>query len=151
MRFRFDLSSVEASPSLPPGTYRAAVKQVELREGKSSGKPYLNWTFQVLEPPFVGRVVYLTTSLQEHALFRLKEVFLALGEESNLVELEVDEDTNLLTYPQVVGREVLLRVGERPGPDGLPRPEVLAVLPAPKDEGAPARPAMTPPTRRAIK
>lgn len=150
MRFRFDLSSVEVSPSLPPGTYRAAVKQVELREGKSSGKPYLNWTFQVLEPPFVGRVVYLTTSLQEHALFRLKEVLVALGEDANLVELEVDEDTNLLTYPQVVGKEVLLRVGERPGPDGLPRPEVLAVLPPPSEE-APARTAMTPPTRRVIK
>lgn len=96
--------------NLPPeGEAEAVITKVELKTGKDSGKPYLNWEFELLDPEFLGRKVWMITSLADTAIFRLKQTVEALGIVDSL-DLDIDEETNLVTSPDFVDTEVTILI-----------------------------------------
>ena len=64
---------------VPPDEYEVIVEECEVREGKTTGIGYLNWTFRISSGPYAGRCVFATTSLQNNALWKLQELCQALG------------------------------------------------------------------------
>lgn len=61
---------------VPPGDYAVKVKKVVVKESKNE-KPYLNWELVGLNGALKGQTIYHTTSLQEQALFNLRNTLLA--------------------------------------------------------------------------
>lgn len=106
-----DFSKVESSEPIPVSNQPVIVDQIELRESKSSEHHYLNWKLVISDGPFTGRVLYMITSLAPKALFKLQEVMAAFGYDSKgSVPLEVDDATNLLISPPLVGRPAMAAV-----------------------------------------
>lgn len=98
-----DFSQVEAPEPIANGTYPAIVQQVEQRQAEDGEYPYFAWEFQVSEGAAEGRSLYLNTSLSPKALWRLQALVENLGVYQQEMEFEVDEDSNLLISPNVVG------------------------------------------------
>jgi len=111
-----DLSNVKEFEALPAGKYEAIIESVQ--HGMSQeGKPTLKWTFAVAEGEYTGRKLFMNTSLQPQALWKLKATFDGLGlstedAEGNptAIDLDVDDETNELTEPNLIGVAVLLTV-----------------------------------------
>jgi len=110
-----NFAEVESSSfePLPEGNYEVVVDRVEIRESKSSEHYYLNWELEVQDGEFENQRLWMITSLSPKAMFRLKDVFVALGvitgDEEDF-ELEWDEQVEvtpkegpLLTNPEVDG------------------------------------------------
>jgi hypothetical protein len=100
-RVTIDFSEVESFAAIPEDEYAVVVEEVEMREGDKA--PYLNWKLKVTEGEFEGRFQWMMTSLSPKALWRLKETLENLGIVEEEFELEVDEDTNLVIQPELVG------------------------------------------------
>jgi len=67
---------------MPPAVYDATVFNCEMKTGKDSGQPYLNWEFNIQTPGFEKRKAWYITSLQPNALWNLKSLLEAItGEE----------------------------------------------------------------------
>ena len=104
--FNFD----DIPDSVPgEGEIEAVIDNIELKYGKDSGKPYLNWTFTIVEGDHEKSKLWMITSLADTALFRLKQIAEQLGFEG-LFELEIDENTNMVTYPPLDGTAVTLDI-----------------------------------------
>ena len=102
-----DLSDV--SSGVPePGEYSIIVHEVEVREGDKG--PYLNWDLVITEGEWEGRHLYHITSLSEKSLWNLVGFVEALGFEAELMELEYDEETGVLLYPEFVGSVAIAEV-----------------------------------------
>lgn len=86
------------------GIYTVELKSVETKTGKESGQPYWLWTFEIPADAdeHGGKRFWLNTSLQDNALWKLKEVFEAFGETP-----ETDTDT-------LIGEQVRIVVSARP-------------------------------------
>lgn len=85
--------------TIEPGRYRAKV--IDIEEGDSqSGNPMLTWTWEILDGDFAGSELRSYTSLQEHALFGLKNHLEAFG-----LSGEVEADTDKL-----IGKTAILVV-----------------------------------------
>lgn len=84
------LADVESSSREPidPGTYAATISNLTEKVGSSSGKPYLALELTVQDDDFDGRKVFDNVSLQENALWKLKELAEAAG-----VEIDDEFDT----------------------------------------------------------
>lgn len=98
------------------GRYRVTVFELTREVGKSSGKPYLKWCFQVCEgEPFAGRRIWDNTSLSDNAKWRLVQVLKACG-------IDVPKGHLKLNPNDLLGRELILNVGQEPDdyrdPDG---------------------------------
>ncbi len=106
--FKFDFSEIPDSV-VPEGEVEAVITKIELRTSKSSGQPYLNWEFTIAEGDYENSKLWMITSLTDKSLFRLKQVAESLGF-TETFELEIDEDTNLVTYPMLDGTAVTLKV-----------------------------------------
>lgn len=78
-----DFTGVDTKGRVPPeGDYVLRVaKAPELKEGEDSGKQYLKWEFNALDPQTKQKIgkVWHNTSLQPQALFNLKGLLIALG------------------------------------------------------------------------
>src|SRR5579863_441865 len=48
-------------PDLPDNMYFARVAKIATKIGKESGKPYLSWGFEIVQPPFQKRWVWANT------------------------------------------------------------------------------------------
>lgn len=77
-KITLDFSKVVEFELLPKGEYIASVFQVEKKE-TTSGNEYLTWTFKILEGEYTGRKMFLNTSLQPRALWRLQKILKALN------------------------------------------------------------------------
>lgn len=110
---KINFAEVESSfEPLPEGRYECVIEKVEVRDSKSSDNDYLNWELNVLDDEYEGRKLWMITSLSPKALFRLKDVFLALGviEEDEELDLEWEDDVDiqqqegpLVTNPELEG------------------------------------------------
>lgn len=145
---RINFAEVESSfEPLPEGQYEVVIETVEVRESKSSDNDYLNWQFKVLDDEYEGRMLWMITSLSERALFRLKDVFLALGviEEDEEIDIEWEEGVDITPQegPRLINPEVeglaCIAVVTNEMYDGRERNRVNELL----ESGAPA------PTRKA--
>lgn len=110
--FKIDFEEVESFAALPQGEYNVVVEEVEMRESQSSEYPYLNWKLKVTEGEYIGRFVWMMTSTSPKALWRLKETLDNLEVPLDDFNLVVDEDTNLVTEPALVGLPAMAPVRE---------------------------------------
>jgi hypothetical protein len=106
-----NFAEIESSfEPLPEGQYDVIVERVEVRESKSSDNDYLNWEFVVQDEEYEDRRLWMITSLSEKALFRLKDVFLALGviADDEEVDIEWDDSVDITPTegPQLLNPEV---------------------------------------------
>lgn len=84
---------------IEPGRYPARVVDIEEKES-STGNPMLAWSWELEGGDYSGREIMSFTSLQDHALFGLKEHLEAFG-----ISGEVDIDTDKL-----IGKTAMLTV-----------------------------------------
>jgi len=99
-----DFSDVESFEAIEDGEYPVVIEQVEYVEPASEDKyPYLNVTLEISEGEHEGRKLWTIWSFSPKALWRMKQVFENLGLPIDEVEFEVDEDTNYVTDPEIVG------------------------------------------------
>lgn len=105
--------------AIPEGRYPIVVEKVEVRESKSSDNHYLNWEMTVTDGEFEGRKLWMITSLSPKALFRLKDVFDALGVLEDDMDLQYDDDVQIT--PQ--SGPILLT----PDVNGLPATAIVTI------------------------
>ena len=149
-----DFSSVETFDNLPISKYYGSIDKVELRPATDPSKfDQLMCTYLVTDGDQLGRKSSEFLSLSPKAAFRLKKWFDTFGLADDLEALEVDDDTNLLTNPDLVGIDVIFEVYQDPklyqGEKQI-RTRLVEVLedapapvPAPKARAA-AKPAAVP-------
>jgi hypothetical protein len=108
-----DFSQVPSQEPVDVGDHTVIVEKVELRDSKSSSNQYLNWDLVDTEGAGTGRHLFLMTSLSVKALWRLEAVCESFGielDDGERLTLEVDDDTKLVTEPDLVGKVALARV-----------------------------------------
>lgn len=115
-RVSVDFSQVEEFEPLPKGEYTVLVEQVEYREAQSEDKfDYLNWELSVSEEgEFKGRKLWFISSFSPKALWRLKQILENLGVYEDDLEIDYDEDTMMVTDPELTGLPALATVSTRP-------------------------------------
>lgn len=110
-----DFTDVESGGgSVPDGRYVAKLLEVEQKEGQESGEPYMECTWEITSHTCQGRKIrYDNYSLQPQALWRLKAMLEALGEEVPNGSMDVDFD-------QIIkdGEECILEVVGKEGNSG---------------------------------
>lgn len=119
-----DLSNVTTQmEQVPPGAYPVMLTAVEERTGKSSGKPYLNWTFKILEGDSAGRFVWHTTSLSPDSYWNLKRTLEALGVDTKAKIADLDTS-------DLIGSDCVVVVVHKAGQDGVTRAQISNLYPA---------------------
>lgn len=118
-----DFSNVGTFEALPEGQYDAVIESVELRTGKTTGNPYLNFTLTVTEGEYEGRKLWMTAGLTEKSLWKLKDMFAIFGIEQQALELDIDEDTKMLVEPDLSGLPIAITVVQEEY-DGKPQTRV---------------------------
>ena len=100
-----DFSEVQDFEPLEKGEYEAVIEKVTYVEPVSDDKyPYLNAEFTLTDPPNAGSSkAWIIWSLSPRALFRMKEDFENLGLPADEIEIDYDEDTMLVTEPELAG------------------------------------------------
>lgn len=129
MPIRVDFTDVQDTGFTPldVGTYNAVVFDAGVREGRTSGKPYVNWEMKIVDGDSAGRRAWYTTSLQPQSLWKLRQVLVNLG--TNPEELEGDFELELADY---IGRTCRIVIGHEEY-NGEVRDRVVDVLPAGED------------------
>lgn len=98
---KINFAEVEGSfQPMPEGQYEVIIDKVEVRESKSSDHNYLNWELVVQDDENEGRRLWMITSLSPKALFRLKDVFSALGLDVEADDFELVWDEEVEVTPQ---------------------------------------------------
>lgn len=143
-----NLADVEAFESLPEDEYLGQIDSITLQPATEQGKfDQLKVTYAVIEEgEHLGRKQSQWLSLSPKAAFRLKKWFDKF-EFGDLENLEVDDETNELIEPDLVGVQVIFkvfkerdkRVADESHPDAYRmRTDVVTVE---DDMSAPAAPA----------
>lgn len=100
VRITLNLDDVGSSFTIiEPGRYPARVVDIEEKES-STGNPMLAWSWELEGGDYSGREIKSFTSLQDHALFGLKQHLEAFG-----ISGEVDIDTDRL-----IGKTAMLTI-----------------------------------------
>jgi hypothetical protein len=100
--------------TIPDGRYAAKITAVEQKEGKESGEPYLELTWEVTSKKCNGREVRFDNySQQPQALWRLKGLLEAL-------EIEVPDDEMEIDFDEIISDETecIIEVTGQTSPDG---------------------------------
>jgi len=107
---------------LPVGNYQAVVAEAEyIARSEKSGNPYLKFVFEIHEEGYAGRKLFLNTSLQPAALWKLGKVLHALG-------IEVPQSEFTLDLSVLAGMPCTLAVAAREY-QGKMRNDVTEVMP----------------------
>ena len=104
-RLNLDFSNVQSRDPLPEGTYPASVAKVEQVLSKSSGNPMLKVEFNILDEAYAGRKVWGNYVLTEAAMWKVQELFSALGLDTDAI-LDIDTD-------DMVGMTCNLKIAQR--------------------------------------
>ena len=100
--------------TIPDGRYAAKITAVEQKEGKESGEPYLELTWEVTSKKCNGREVRFDNySQQPQALWRLKGLLEAL-------EIEVPDGDMEIDFDELISDEAecIIEVTGQTSPDG---------------------------------
>ena len=112
MAIRLDFSNIEGGEfePIPAGDYLVEIEKCEAKTS-SSGNDMLTMTFNVVEGDYAGRKIFDNYVLTEKALWKLKSLFVALGEDVDGI-LEFDPS-------DLIGQTFLATVSieESPGYD----------------------------------
>lgn len=110
-----DFSGVKSGgATIPDGRYAAKITAVEQKEGKESGEPYLELTWEVTSKKCNGREVRFDNySQQPQALWRLKGLLEAL-------EVEVPDGEMDIDFDEIISDETecIIEVTGQTSPDG---------------------------------
>lgn len=99
-----DFSEVEEFSAVPKGEYPMIFEELEYIEPETEDKyPYINVKASITEGEYDGRNVWGIWSFSPKALWRMKQAFENLELPLDEVEFEVDEETNYVTEPSLVG------------------------------------------------
>ena len=113
-----NLGNVEAYENLPLGEYLGQIDKITFRPAKEEGKfPQLMVTYVVIDGDELGRKSSEWLSLSPKAAFRLKKWFAKFGLDDT-ENLEVDDESEDLIEPDLIGYQVIFKVHEdkpRPG------------------------------------
>lgn len=110
-----DFSDVKEFEALPKGEYDCVIEEAKLVEPSEEGKyPYINLTLKVTEDgEYEGRKLWMIWSLSPNALFRMKGDLENLGLAVEELDVDYDEDSMVVTSPEVVGLPVTASVSTR--------------------------------------
>lgn len=123
------------SNDLEPGDYDAMISQVVVRQAEGKEYPYLNWEFEITTPEHVGRKAWMMTPLSPQGAWKTRDQFVALGyAEDALLDLEYDEETGIITSPEMGDIPVLIRVEENEY-QGRKRSQVASIIESYDDFG----------------
>lgn len=146
---------VETFENLPIGSYMGSIDKLEYRQATEPGKfDQLMAQYIVIdEGELLGRKSSEFLSMSPKAMFRLKRWFDKFGLADGFTGIEVDDETNLVTDPDLIAVNVIFRVYEDPKPykgEKQIRTELVEVLdevtePAPAPARAPAKAAAAAP------
>lgn len=121
-RITVDFSDVQEFEVLPKGEYAAVIAKAEWREPQDADKyPYVNLEFDVKEAVNVtedvdlgnGRKLWAILSTSPKALWRMKQVFENLGIYMEELDIDVDDETNAVLSPELVGLPCHVTVSKR--------------------------------------
>lgn len=93
MSIKLDFSNVTGGnfEPIPAGDYVVEIEKVENRTAKS-GNEMLSLTFNVMEGEYEGRKIFDLYVLTEKALWKLKDLLVAVGVDTEgMVDLDVDD------------------------------------------------------------
>jgi hypothetical protein len=78
---------------IEPGEYTLKCEEVTEEISKSSDEPMLSWIFRGIDGKAKGKTFYYHTSLQEQALWKLRETLLGLSIEvpEEIMDIDLDE------------------------------------------------------------
>lgn len=109
-----DFSDVQDFEPLAKGDYEALIEEVTYVAPQVEDKyPYLNLKLRVTEDGYENRVLWVIWSLSPKALFRMKGDLENLGYDSDEIEIEYDEDSMIVTEPELAGMPVVASVTQR--------------------------------------
>ena len=101
-----NFSNVPSREPLPEGVYAASVAKVEQVLSKTSGNPMLKVEFDIMAEGFEKRKVWGNYVLTESAMWKVKELFEALGlEADSIVEMDTDDLVGLTCNLKIAQRE----------------------------------------------
>jgi hypothetical protein len=120
---------------LPKGRYLCNVYAIEKKANNKGDGFYIQWTLKVSadhpDEDYTGRTLYYITSLKQDALWNLKRTLIALGDEPDDLDQELDiEPEDYLGRQCVADCKTEMYQGE-------PKTRVSRILPedAPLEEG----------------
>ena len=79
MKVHVNLNEVKGIEAVPEGIYSIRVDKVESKNSKSSGKPMIAIETSVTDGEFMGRMLFINLSLDEKALWKVKDFYTACG------------------------------------------------------------------------
>lgn len=110
-----DFSGVKSGgASIPDGRYAAKISAVEQKEGKESGEPYTEVTWEITSKKCNGREVKFDNySHQPQALWRLKSLLEAM-------EIEVPDGEHDIDWDEMISDETecIIEILNKDSPDG---------------------------------
>jgi hypothetical protein len=123
-----DFSEVPDFEAIPKGYYPAIVEEIVKKTNQAGDGEYLNWAFTLTGGEYDNRKQWAITSLKPTGLWKLREALEAFGLEMEQVELDIDDDTNMLISPELIGKACVLEVGQKIY-QGKLRNQVESILP----------------------
>lgn len=104
-KVKVNFEGIEGRVLLPEGDYAAKVNSAEQVES-STGNPMLKWVFHTIDDDkrYHNKPLYVNTSLQPQALWNLRNLLEAMGE-------DIPDDEFDLDLESLVGKELVLTVG----------------------------------------
>jgi len=113
VKIQVDFGQVKGFEPVGEGKFKTRIDKVELKDSRSSENQQLLWYFMITDGPQEGRNILMSTSFAPKALWKLQQTFRDLGQAADaLEELEVDDDTKELIYPDFVGTLCTLECGK---------------------------------------
>lgn len=113
-RVTIDFSDVQDFDVLDEGEYPVVIEKAEFRPSQQEGKfPYINLELTITDEAHKGRKLWMILSFSPKALWRMKDVFANLGIYSDAMEVDYDEDTMMVTEPEIVGLPAIAVVTHR--------------------------------------
>ena len=139
-----DFSDVQEIEPLEKGEYEAIIEKATYVEPVSDDKyPYINVELTLTDPPGEASKAWVIWSLSPKALFRMKQDFENLGLPGDEIEIDYDEDTMLVTEPELEGMPCIVVCNKPRVYEGRPQTDVVALIasdtPASGTKKAPTR------------
>jgi hypothetical protein len=89
-------------PELPDNLYVAKVAKITNKIGKESGKPYISWGFELVQPPHVKRWVWGNTQSTISAKSNAGKFLSVLGVDVETIDNNFNEQTLIGKYVKVL-------------------------------------------------
>lgn len=112
-RVTVDFSDVEEFSPVDKGEYPVLIEKATWVDPEVEDKfPYINLDLKITEGEFKDRHVFTVLSLSPKALWRTKQTLENLGLFQENLDIDYDEDTLVVTSPELVGLPAVATVSK---------------------------------------